>query len=174
MGENNSKWNNWQRINFQNIQAAHKTQCQKNSIKNFEEDLNRYFSKEDIQIVTNSRKNVRHCSLLEKCKSKPWDITSHQSEWPSSKSLQTVNTGEGVEKRECSCSVALALLTFLTPFADFSWRVLPQWFTGIQFPPSDPLSRDLYHDGCLWWQDINRQQTLVLSIDIFINVAAYF
>ena len=29
MGENNSKWNNWQRINFQNIQAAHTTQCQR-------------------------------------------------------------------------------------------------------------------------------------------------
>ena len=29
MGENNSKWNNWQRINFQNIQAAHTTQYQK-------------------------------------------------------------------------------------------------------------------------------------------------
>ena len=25
MGENNSKWNNWQRINFQNIQAAYAT-----------------------------------------------------------------------------------------------------------------------------------------------------
>ena len=30
MGENNSKQNNWQRINFQNIQAAHTTPCQKN------------------------------------------------------------------------------------------------------------------------------------------------
>ena len=29
MGKNNSKLNNWQRINFQNIQAAHTTQCQK-------------------------------------------------------------------------------------------------------------------------------------------------
>ena len=28
-----------------------------------------------------------------------WDITSHQSKWPSSKSLQTINAGEGVEKR---------------------------------------------------------------------------
>ena len=28
MGENNSKWNNWQRINFQNIHAAHTTQYQ--------------------------------------------------------------------------------------------------------------------------------------------------
>ena len=28
--EKNCKWNNWQRLNFQNIQAAHTTQCQKN------------------------------------------------------------------------------------------------------------------------------------------------
>ena len=42
----------------------------------------------------------------EKYKSKlQWDITSHLSEWPSSKSLQTINAGEGVEKRECSCTV---------------------------------------------------------------------
>ena len=33
------------------------------------------------------------------------DITSHWSEWPSSKSLQTRNAGEGVEKREPSCTV---------------------------------------------------------------------
>ena len=48
----------------------------------------------------------KHCSLLEKCKSKlQWDITSGWSERPSSKSLQTINAGEGVEKRECSCTV---------------------------------------------------------------------
>ena len=34
MGENNSKWNNWQKINFQNIQAAHTTQYQKNRLPN--------------------------------------------------------------------------------------------------------------------------------------------
>ena len=27
-------------------------------------------------------------------------ITSHQSEWPSSKNLQTINAGEGAEKRD--------------------------------------------------------------------------
>ena len=34
-------------------------------------------------------------------------ITSHQSEWSSSKkkNLQTINVGEGVKKREPSCSV---------------------------------------------------------------------
>ena len=41
-----------------------------------------------------------------KCKSKPqWDITSHHSEWPSSRNLQTINSGKGVEKRECSCTI---------------------------------------------------------------------
>ena len=50
-------------------------------------------------------------SLLEKCKSKlQWYTTSHQSESsdgtrPSSKSLQTINSWESVEKREHSCTV---------------------------------------------------------------------
>ena len=45
-------------------------------------------------------------TLSEKCKSKlQLGITSHQSEWPSSKSLQAINAGEGVEKREHSCTV---------------------------------------------------------------------
>ena len=32
-------------------------------------------------------------------------ITSRQSEWPSSKCLQTINAKEGVEKKENSCTV---------------------------------------------------------------------
>ena len=44
----------------------------------------------------------RH-SLSEKCKSKPlWGTISHQSEWLRSKSLQAINAGEGVEKREAN------------------------------------------------------------------------
>ena len=51
-------------------------------------------------------KYIQHCSLLEKCKSKlQWDITSHWAECPSSKSLQTINAAEGVEKTERSCTV---------------------------------------------------------------------
>ena len=51
-------------------------------------------------------KGAQHDWSSGKCKSKPqWDITSHWSEWPSSKSLQTINAGEGVEKRECSYTV---------------------------------------------------------------------
>ena len=56
--------------------------------------------------LTNTWKDAHHLSLLEKCKPKlQWDITSFQSEWPSSKSLQTIKAGKGVEKREHSCTV---------------------------------------------------------------------
>ena len=51
-----------------------------------------------------TRKYVRYHSLLEKWKSR-WGIISHQSEWPSSKSRQAINTGEHVEKREPSYTV---------------------------------------------------------------------
>ena len=55
---------------------------------------------------TNTWKDSQHHSF-EKCKSKlQWDITSHQSERPSSKSNQTITAGEGMEKREHSCTVS--------------------------------------------------------------------
>ena len=44
--------------------------------------------------------------ILEKRKSKlQWGTTSHQSEWPSLKSLQITNAGEGMEKMEPSYTV---------------------------------------------------------------------
>ena len=52
-----------------------------------------------------ANKHMKRCSALEKCKLKlQWDITSHQSERPSSNSLQTIKVGQSVEKRECSCT----------------------------------------------------------------------
>ena len=49
------------------------------------------------------------CFLLEKRKSKiqkkKKKLTSHQSEWPSSINLQTINAKEVMEQREPSCTV---------------------------------------------------------------------
>ena len=62
--------------------------------------------KKTYRWLTNTWKDAQHCSLLEKCKAKlQWDITSHQSEWPISKSLPTINAREGVDKRQHSCTV---------------------------------------------------------------------
>ena len=61
--------------------------------------------KKTHRCLTNTWEDAQHLSLLEKCKWKvQWDITSHQSEWPS-KNLQTINVREDVEKREPSCTV---------------------------------------------------------------------
>ena len=38
-----------------------------NAIKKWEKDLNRHFSKEHLQMATNTWKDTQHCSLLEKC-----------------------------------------------------------------------------------------------------------
>ena len=67
------------------------------------------FLKGDIQMADKHMKRCSNCSLLYKFKSKlQWGITSHGSEWPSSKRLQVINAGEGVEKSEPTCTVAAA------------------------------------------------------------------
>ena len=88
--------------------------------------------------LTNTRKDAQHHSLSEKCKSKPqWGTISCRSEWLLSKTLWTINAGEGVEKKEPSYTVGRNATSTAT--MEKVWRFLKKLEIELPYDPSIPL-----------------------------------
>ena len=140
LGENNCKWSNRQRISPQNLSSSCSSisETQTTQSKNGQKTSTDISPKKTYRWPTHTQKDAQHCLPLDKCKSKPQKgIISYQSEWPSSKNLQTINAGEGVEKREHSCTVG-GNVNWCSHYGTL-WRFLKELKIELPRDPAIPL-----------------------------------
>ena len=93
MGKNICKWCNQQGLISKKYKQLIQLKNKKVQWKNGQNTLTD-ISPKTYRWSRGMWKEAQHYWLLEKCKSKlQWGITSHQTEWPSPKNLQTINVG---------------------------------------------------------------------------------